>query len=182
MKVLFLTKETPSTYFESLGRFLAEKGIEVHVVCPSHELHIEGAHVHPVRVNLHANDGFEWCMLLNVELVRCATELAKNCAFDLVHGEEWSTIPASIACSKLLEKPLVMTFHSVEVERGARWPHSNLIHRLEMDGAREANAIILTHAKTSEVLKNEIPKEKIEVIPMEGDWQLKVLEIYGRLV
>jgi hypothetical protein len=181
MRVLFLTTKMQSSYFESLGRFLAGRKVEVHVICPTHGS-MEGIHVHPVHVNLQANDGFEWYMLLNVELVRCAAELTKTYAFDLIHGEEWCAIPASIACSKLLEKPLVVTFHSTEIERGARWPHSDLIRRLEMDGAKEASIVILTHAKTSEVLKGEVPKEKIEVIPMEGDWQLKVLEVYGRLV
>lgn len=190
--ILFIAREfnpgePVSDYCKALSQFLVERSIGAHVVCfgdhSSDEL-LSGISVHRVPFLLHGDNLFDWGMLINVEFVRRVRELAEKHSFDIIHANDWITLPAGIIASKLMRKPLVVTFHSIEHERGMRWPHSPVISDLEYDGAREAEAILVNNERTYEAIKvfGLNGKDIWLINPFQENWQAKVLVLYERVM
>jgi len=77
----------------------------------------------------------------------------------------------------------VITFSSIERERGMDKPHSEIIQKLELDAANDASAVIVTSEELGRSLVElGIPKEKVNTIVLEGEWPRKVLEVYARVI
>ena len=192
-KVLLLNKEftgseSVSEYTRSLARFLAGKGIEVHIVCfgnsaPEEKIG-EGVQVHRVPFVIHGDSLFNWSMLMNNELKRRARELFEDGGFDLIHGNDWITATSAISIAKFTEKPLVVTIHSTEKERGFGTKHSGMISEMEWMVAYEAGRVLANNGTTYSLLRNDfqVPEEKVRLIdPMKHGWQAEVLEVYERI-
>jgi glycogen(starch) synthase len=192
-KILLLNKEfvpgeSISEYTRSLAVFLAKKGIEVHIVCfgswPLDESLGENIHVHRVPLLIHGDNLFNWSMLMNNELKRRSREIFEGDGFDIIHGNDWITSTSAISIAKLTEKPLIVTIHSTEKERGFGTKHSGLISDMEWWLTYEAGCVISNNERTYWSLKNDLqlPDEKIRLIdPLKEGWQDAVLQIYQRV-
>ncbi len=191
-KVLLLSREfvdgeSTSEYSRSLANFLSENGIEVHIVCfgnPVSEESTGRIHVHKVPLLIHGDNLFNWSMLMNNELKRRSREIFDGIGFDIIHGNDWITSTAAISLAKLTEKPLIVTIHSTEKERGFSTPHSGMISDLEWWLTYEAGCVLANNQRTHWSLKNDLqlPEEKVRLIdPMEEGWQKQVLDIYQSL-
>jgi glycogen(starch) synthase len=192
-KILLLNKEfvpgeSISEYSRSLAVFLAQKGIEVHMVCfgswPLDESLGESIHVHRVPFLIHGDNLFNWSMLMNNELKRKSREIFEGEGFDIIHGNDWITSTSAISIAKFTEKPLIVTIHSTEKERGFGTKHSGLISDMEWWLTYEAGCVLSNNERTYWSLKNDlqIPDEKISLIdPLKEGWQNGVLQIYQRV-
>jgi len=191
-KVLFLTREfvngeSISEYVRSLALFLADKGIEVHIVCFSNSLEEtklgESIHVHKVPFLIHGNNFFNWSMLMNNELKRKSREIFEWKGFDIIHGNDWVTSTSAISMAKFTEKPLIVTIHSTEKERGFSTNHSGMISDMEWWLTYEAGCVLSNNESTYNSLRNDLqlPEEKIKLVsPLRKGWQNEVLEIYEK--
>ncbi len=189
-KVLLLSreltdKESVSEYVKSLAGFLASKGIEVHIVCFSsspEEVKLgERIHVHKVPLIIHGDNFFNWSMLMNNELKRCSREIFEWKGFDIIHGNDWVTSTSAISLAKFTEKPLIVTIHSTEKERGFGTKHSGMIFDMEWWLTYEAGCVLSNNERTCDSLRHDLqlPEEKIRLInPLQQGWQNEVLEIY----
>jgi hypothetical protein len=192
MNVLILIREfnpgePVSEYCRALAHLLLEEGMQPHVICFDDRASDQpeaGIWVHRVPLILHGDNLFDWGMLINVEFVRKVRELADRWPFDLIHANDWITLPAGMVSSKLLRLPLIITFHSIEHERGMRWPHSGIISNLEFDGASEAAAVLVNNQTTYRAIGVfGLPAERVWLIsPREPNWQMKVLHLYRRVI
>jgi glycosyltransferase involved in cell wall biosynthesis len=189
-KILLLSKEFVdgegiSEYVKSLARFLAEKGIEVHIVCfgncdPEQDIG-KRIHAHRVPLLIHGDNLFNWSMLMNNELKRRSREIFEADGFDVIHANDWITSAAAISIAKFTEKPLVVTIHSTENERGFGGKHSGLISDMEWWLTYEAGCVVSNNERTYHSLRSDLqlPDEKVRLInPLKQGWQNQVLQVY----
>jgi len=183
----FVDDESVSKYVKSLALFLAGRGIEVHIVCfsssPDESKIGEKIHIHRVPFMIHGDSLFNWSMLMNNELKRRSREIFEGPGFDIVHGNDWVTSTSAISIAKFTEKPLIVTIHSTEKERGFSTKHSGMISDMEWWLTFEAGCVVSNNQRTFSSLKHDLqlPEEKIRLIsPLEEGWEAKVLEIYER--
>jgi glycosyltransferase involved in cell wall biosynthesis len=190
-KVLLLSRELAcgegvSEYIRSLAAFLSGKGIEVHIVCFGSSAQDEelgpGVHVHKVPTLIHGDNLFNWSMMMNNELKRRSRELFHGEGFDVIHGNDWITSTAAISLAKFTDKPMVVTIHSTEKERGFGMPHSGMISDMEWWLTYEAGCVLSNNDRTYQSLRNDlqIPGDKVRLIdPLKAGWQAEVLEVYN---
>lgn len=191
MKTLILTKdfrqgEDISEHCRSLASYLDQQGVEVQVVCfnNGNTIEMDQVPVHEVDFILDGDNIYDWTMLMNNELKRVARGLVEDVEFDLIHAHEWTTLPAGITLKKLLEKPLAITIHSTENNRGFGGPHGALISEMEYRGTKEADLIIAPNHKVANSLKFDLdcsPEKLVQVDPFSTGWRQQVYEQYQRL-
>ncbi len=193
MKALFLAKdfrdgEGISEYCKSISSYMVENGHEAAIISfedGSYYSVDDRVDVHRVTVHFEGDNIYNWSMVLNNELKRQARELLDEEEFDVVHANDWTTIPGGVALSKYAEIPLVVTIHSTENERGFKGEHAAVISELEWQGTFEADRVLATkHDTRSSLLFDlEVPEEKLAVIdPYEDGWEEEVLNQYRELV
>ena len=188
--ILFISREfypgeAVSEYCKSIAQFLKGKGVKSHLICfdsYASDEELDSLTVHRVPFLLHGDSIFTWGMVMNIELMRRARELIESHNFDLIHINDWITIPTGTAISRFAEIPLVVTFHSIEHERGMGYPHSFVISDLEWDGANDASAILVHSKNTNEAIKVfNLPEEKINHTYLENNWEEKIWDVYKKL-
>ena len=183
----FVRGESISEYTRSLAAFLSSKGIDVHIVCfgdSAYDSDTDRIHIHKVPLIIHGDNLFNWSMLMNNEIKRRSREIFESEGFDVIHGNDWITSTSAISLAKFTEKPLIVTIHSTERERGFGTPHSGIISDMEWWLTYEACCVLSNNDKTYWSLKNDLqlPDDKIRMIdPMQDGWQERVLEIYNNL-
>lgn len=193
MKVLLLSKEFRdgegiSEYCKSISSYLVDQGHEAAIVSfddGSYYSVDDCVEVYRVPVHFDGDSIYSWAMVLNNELKSQARELFEEEDFDIIHANDWTTVPGGVALSRHLEKPLVVTIHSTENERGFEGDHAPLISELEWQGAFEADNVLATKqdTKNSLLFDLDVPEEKIDVIdPYSGEWEKRVLSKYEELV
>lgn len=193
MKVLLLSKdfrdgEGISEYCKSIAEHLVENGHDVTVVSfedGSHYSVDERVEVRRVPVHFEGDNIYNWAMVLNNELKQQARKVFDQEGFDIIHANDWTTIPGGVTMSRHLEKPLVVTIHSTENERGFEGDHGALISELEWQGSFEADLVLATKEGTADSLKFDldVPGEKLEVIdPYTEDWRDRILNRYKELM
>jgi hypothetical protein len=130
---------------------------------------------------MHGDSLFNWSMLMNNELKRRSREIFDGTGFDIIHANDWVTSTSAISLAKFTEKPLVVTIHSTENERGFGAKHSGIISDMEWWLTYEAGCVLSNNQRTYHSLRHDlqIPEEKIKLIdPLQEGWQEKVLAIY----
>ena len=184
-RILLLAKDFHNNeYVKQLGSFLAKQGKRVDLVyfdsCEKSEQVEVNFNAHSITLVLNADNIFNWAMLMNNEIKKKGRELFEKFGFDIIHGNDWITAPASMTLKKLTEKPLVMTIHSTEHVRGFGGPHGGIISDLEWWSGFEADYIISCDDKTFNSLRNDlkIPDSKLALIRPVEDWKEKTLDIY----
>lgn len=193
MKALLLSKdfrdgEGISEYCKSIAEYLVENGHEATIVSfedGSHYSVDERVEVRRVPVHFEGDNIYNWAMVLNNELKQQVRKVFDQEGFDIIHANDWTTIPGGVTMSRHLEKPLVVTIHSTENERGFEGEHGALISELEWQGGFEANLVLATRHGTADSLKFDldVPEEKLGVIdPYSEGWQDRILNKYKELM
>lgn len=193
MRVLILSKdfrdgEGVSEYCKNIAEHLVENGHEAVIVSfddGSYYSIDERVDVRRVPLYFEGDNLYNWSMMLNNELKREARELMDSKDFDVIHANDWTTIPGGIALKKHAEKPLLVTLHSTENERGFEGDHAPMISELEWQGGFEADHVLVTKedTKNSVLFDLDVPDEKVEVIdPYDHDWLSRILNKYEELV
>lgn len=189
MKVLLLSKdfrdgEGVSEYCKDIAEFLVDQGHEAAIVSfddGSYYSIDDRVEVKRVPLHFEGDNLYNWSMLLNNELKRQARELMDENDFDIIHANDWTTVPGGVTLSKHSEKPLMLTVHSTENERGFEGDHAEMISELEWQGAYESDKVLATNSGTADSLRFDldVPDEKIEIIdPFDHEWLSKLLKTY----
>ncbi|HPF44449.1 MAG TPA: glycosyltransferase family 4 protein [Syntrophomonadaceae bacterium] len=168
MKALMFSWEYPPNMVGGLGqhvydlsRFLARKGLTVHLITPrvkgtpDYEKD-SGVYIHRVGSPAGDEGNFKsWTFTFNSEAIREAVRInASIGGFDLVHAHDWLVAYAGRAVTKIFELPLVTTIHATEHGRnlGLHNRMQNEINEIEKNLALEAERIICC----SSYMKDEI--------------------------
>lgn len=192
MKVLILSKEFRdgegvSEYCKNISEYLVEQGHDVTILSfddGSYYSIRDEVNVERVPVPFEGDNIYNWSMILNNELKRQAAMQGED-FFDLVHANDWTTVPGAVTLAKHFDKPFVLTLHSTENERGFQGDHSDVISELEWQGVYEADRILTTNedTKNSVLFDLESPDDKVEVIdPYAENWRQRVLKNYQKLI
>lgn len=193
MKVLMLSRrftdgDDISEYCKHLSEHLVETGHEASIVAFEDETEYNvhnGVEVQRVPLHFDGDSLYNWAMMLNNEIKRVAREMENSESFDVIHANDWVTVPGAVTLAKHLEKPLVVTIHSTENERGFSGEHAPLISELEWQGTFEADRVLVNRedTKDSVLFDLDVPGEKVEVInPLEEGWQARVAEKYKEVL
>lgn len=94
-----------------------------------------------------------------------ATELASSQKFDVIHGHDWMTYPASLAAGAKANKPVILHVHSTEFERS--FPNIGQdIFELERKSFENASHLIAVSNLTKNILIEHylIDSKKITVV------------------
>ncbi len=168
MNVLIFSWEYPPHMVGGLGqhvfdlsRFLARKGIAVHIITPrvkgSPDYQIDsGVYIHRVGSPAKDEGNFKtWTFTFNSEAIREAVRINAGIGgFDIVHAHDWLVAYAGRSVAKIFEIPLVTTIHATEHGRnlGLHNRMQNEINEIEKNLALEAQKIICC----SSYMKEEI--------------------------
>lgn len=193
MRVLFLTRrfvdgDDVSEYVKALAEKLVEEGHNAVILAFDDGEYYsvnEGVKVERVPLHYEGDSLYSWSMMLNNEMKEKAREYLEGQDFDIIHANDWMTVPGATAVKKYSEKPFVFTMHSTENERGFSDPNSGVISELEWKGGYTADKLLVNKHSTydSAVHDLDIPGEKIEVTnPLTEGWRESVLKIYENLL
>jgi len=128
----------------------------------------------------------DWVLSLNIDFGRKGSEILHLKKFDIIHANEWITVPAAISLKKVFNIPLVLTVHSLEDERSPYVNNNyvNAIKQIEWLGCFNADKIITkTLATRDSILRfYQAPPQKIFAIPpfVEG-WTRATMDRYRNL-
>ncbi len=192
-KILILTgryqeNETVFDYCKNLAQFLGNKNIETHIICFDDYTSDETAdrfHLHKISFMLDGNNLFNWTMLMNNEIKRKARELFESIDFDVIHVNDWTAAPAGMTIAKLTGKPLILTLHSTEHERGFMKETSEVISSVEWWATYEASHVFVHNPRTVESVKEhlKLPEGKVTVLNTKHEnWQEKIEEVYEMVI
>lgn len=193
MKILFLTRrfvdeEDVSEYVKALAEHAVDKGHEAAILAfDDGEYYSVDERVDVERVPLHyeGDSLYSWSMMLNNEIKEKAREYLDQKDFDLVHANDWVTVPGATAVKKYFETPMILTVHSTENERGFSDPNSDVISELEWKGCHQSDKVLVNSQDTYNSLTYDldVPEDKIAVLnPLSDGWQETVLKIYEELL
>ena len=133
---------------------------------------------------IKGNNLFNWAMIMNTELGRAGREVYECYGFDIIHANDWLTIPVALSMARFAEKPLILSMHSTEKERGFGIDYSGLIHEIEGMGLHNASHILVDNEVTMRHVINDfnIEREKITLLtPFRDKWDERILELYKKL-
>jgi len=193
MNVVLLSKqfrdgEAVSEYTKNIAEYLVDEGHDVTVISfddGSYYSIDDRVSVERFPLHFDGDNIYNWSMMMNNEMKGKVKDLMEDEEFDVIHANDWTTIPGGVALSKHTEVPLALTLHSTENERGFGGEHSEVISELEWQGAYEADKVFVNKedTKNSVLFDLDTPEEKLELIdPLSGGWQKRVLNKYGELV
>lgn len=193
MKILILTRkfvdgDDVSEYVKKLAETLVEEGHEASVLAfDDGGYYSVDERVEVERVPLHyeGDSLYSWSMMLNNEMKEKAREYLKEEDFDVIHANDWVTVPGATAIKKHFERPFVLTVHSTENERGFNDPNSEVISEMEWKGCYNADRIFVNSQSTydSVVHDLDVPEEKLELLnPLSDEWAESVLKNYENLL
>lgn len=192
MNIVLISKqfsdgEAISEYIKTIAEYLVDQGHEVCVVSfddGSYYSIDDRVDVLRAPLDFDGDNLYNWSMMMNNELKE---QVMQNIGedVDLIHANDWITVPGGVALSKKLERPLVLTFHSTENERGFEGEHAEIISELEWQGVYESDQILTTKedTKNSVLFDLDAPDDKVDVVdPFSHGWPERVLNKYRELV
>ncbi|MFB6193051.1 MAG: glycosyltransferase family 4 protein [Candidatus Nanohaloarchaea archaeon] len=193
MKALILSKEFRdgegvSEYVKNLSEYLVEEGNEVTIVSfdDKSDYHVDDrVKVQKEPLLFEGDNIYNWAMMMNNELKNKARQIIETQDYDIIHCNDWITVPGGISLKKHLELPLVVTIHSTENERGFEGNHAELISELEWQGTFEADKVFVNRdeTKNSVLFDLDVPGEKVKTVdPYSPDWQSRILNTYQEIV
>lgn len=187
--VLLLSKqikdgEPVSEYVKSLASYLNDEGLKVSIVSfddgSYYSLDPE-INVYRFPLNFDGSNIFNWSMMMNNELKGQVMENIDSDSIDVIHANDWTTVPAAVSLSKYLERPMFFTVHSTEQQRGFGTEQSEVISELEWQGVYEAEKVFANNEDTKNSLLFDLdaPGEKMKVIrPLTEAWESRILKTY----
>ncbi|WP_414837629.1 glycosyltransferase family 4 protein [Candidatus Nanosalina sp. VS9-1] len=187
--VLLLSKqikddEPVSEYVKSLASYLNNEGLQVSIVSfDDGSYYSLDSDIEVYRFPLHFDGSniFNWSMMMNNEIKGQVMENIDTASIDVIHAHDWTTVPAAISLSKVLERPMMLTFHSTEQQRGFGTEHSEMISELEWQGAYESVKVFANNedTKNSLLFDLDVSEDKIEFVsPLTEAWQSRILKAY----
>ena len=193
MRALLLTKEFRdgegvSEYCKNLAEYLVEQGHNATIVSfdDKAEYNVdERVTVQKVPLPFKGDNIYSWAMMMNNELKNRAREIVEAGDYDLIHCNDWSTVPGGVSLKKHLGLPLAVTIHSTENERGFEGEHAELISELEWEGTFEADFVFVTKddTKNSVLFDLDVPEKKLKTVdPYSHDWQSRILNTYKEIL
>ena len=193
MRVLILSRrftdgEDISEYCKHLSSHLVENGHDVKIIAFEDGTGYsvdERVDVRRTPLHFEGDSLYNWAMMLNNEIKRVARELEEDDSFDLIHANDWVTVPGGVTLAKHLEKPFVVTVHSTENERGFSGEHAPLISELEWQGAFEADRVFVNRSETRQSVLHDldVPDDKVMTVdPLEHGWESRILENYEEVL
>jgi glycogen synthase len=181
----FSDGEGVSEYCKSIAERLVEEGHKATIVSFEDGSHFSiREEVNVVRVPLHfdGDNMFNWAMMLNTEINGAVKGACDPEEIDLIHANDWATVPGGTTLAKHLEVPLVTTVHSTENERGFNGGHAQMISELEWKAGFESQKVLATNhgTKNSLLFDLDMPEDKVEVVdPYSDGWLERMIEIYS---
>lgn len=193
MNIVLLSKqfrdgESVSEYTKNIAEYLVDEGHDITVISfddGSYYSIDDRVSVERFPLHFDGDNIYNWSMMMNNEMKGRVKELMGEEEFDVIHANDWTTIPGGVSLSKHTEVPLALTLHSTENERGFGGEHSEVISELEWQGAYEADRVFVNKedTKNSVLFDLDTPEEKLELIdPLSDGWQKRVLNKYRELV
>lgn len=189
MHVVYLAREFSdgeaiSKYCKSIANELVERGDEATIVAFDNGSHYsvkEDIDVRRVPMNFDGSNIFNWAMMLNNQIKGEVSRMLDEKDVEIIHANDWATVPGGITLSKHLEVPLIITIHSTENQRGFEGQHASMISELEWKGGFEADKVLATNenTKNSLLFDLDVPEDKIVLAnPYMHDWQQIILNLY----
>ena len=189
MHVLLLSKqikdgEPVSEYVKSLASYLNDEGLKVSIVSFDDGAYYSlssDINVYRFPLQFEGSNIFNWSMMMNNELKGQVMDNIETDSIDVIHANDWTTVPAAVSLSKVLERPMFFTVHSTEQQRGFGAEHSEMISELEWQGVYEADKVLANNedTKNSLIFDLDAPEDKMDVIsPLREAWQSRVLKTY----
>jgi hypothetical protein len=201
-RVLFLTWEYPpremspiARYCDELTKRLAHR-MDVIVVTfddwkankTSFSLEENGLYVFYVKNPIaHTPSPLLWSLTLSSEMERVASDVWHQMEgkIDVIHANDWITLPSAIALKKAFKVPLVMTFHSIEPVRVKESdPYVEAIKKIEWQGTYDSDRIIVSNLWMKYQLMQHygVPDEKIDVCTPDWEkWHRDVRDVYEKV-
>ena len=187
--VLLLSKqikdgEPVSEYVKSLASYLNDEGLKVSIVSFDDGAYYSlSSDINVYRFPLHFDGSniFNWSMMMNNELKGQVMDNIDAESIDVIHANDWTTVPAAVSLSKYLERPMFFTVHSTEQQRGFGTEHSEMISELEWQGIYEADRVFANNEDTKNSLLFDLdaPEDKMSVIsPLTEAWESRILKTY----
>ncbi len=177
--------EKLTEYCKRIASFLDKKDVDVHLVCfgeHEREERIENINLHEFSFKMHGDNYFSWSMLLQTRFMEKIEDIIEKENVRLIHANDWTAVPASLTASKLHDLPFILTYHSVENERGMHNPHSHQISDLEWEGVEEASYVIVHKQKTADAMEvYDLPENKVKLLADEN-WEEDIFEIYKKVL
>lgn len=183
----FRDGEAISEYCKSIAEYLVDNGHEADIVAfddGSYYSIDDRVNVKRVPLNFEGDNLYNWAMMLNNQIKGKVKDLCDQEDIDIIHANDWVTVPGGIALAQHLEVPLVVTMHSTENERGFDGEHSSMISELEWKGGFEAEKVFATKedTKNSLLFDLDLPGDKVVLAdPYSHDWLETILNIYRQL-
>jgi hypothetical protein len=92
-------------------------------------------------------------------------------------------VPAALIAKNRFQLPFIVTYHSIEEERGMGQKHSQQISNLEWQGTKESSYVIVHEEKTREAMEVfDLPDEKVKFFSTDSEgWKDKIFDIYQQV-
>lgn len=179
MKVLMIGWEMPPKFNGGTGRHCYElsktlsKKCSISYIIPSFNLpENPPKEFNIIPINIDKN-GFDDNYLGEIELVKKYNNKIikyfknKKFDYDIIHGHDWIVVSSLERLKKEYNKPVIMTYHSLEKDRTGKIISESEIFHLEKKGGLIADKIISVSDILKQDLKNiyGIDEEIIKVIP-----------------
>lgn len=183
----FSDGEAISEYCKSISHYLIENGEDASIVAfddGSYYSVNDEIDVKRVPLNFDGDNLYNWSMMLNNQIKGEVKKIFDKDEIDIIHANDWCTVPGGITLAKHLEVPLVVTIHSTENERGFEGKHAAMISELEWKGGFEAEKVFATNegTKNSLLFDLEVPGDKVVLAdPYSPDWLETILNEYRQL-
>lgn len=192
MKALFLARkfedgDSVSEYIKSLAEYLVEKNHQATIIAFDNDQNYsvdERVNVERVSMFYEGDSLYSWAMMLNNELKKKAREYINQENVDIIHANDWMTVPAATAIKQKYETKMMLTIHSTENERGFNDPNSQVISELEWKGSTHSEKIFVNTQDTYNSVSHDldISENKVEKInPLTENWQPRILEHYKEM-
>lgn len=184
--VMFLTQkysegEHHTEYCKEIASKISEEGGETHLVCfgeGERDRKAGDINLHEFSFQLHGDNYFSWSMLIQTEFMRKIRQVLRKNKVQVVHANDWFTVPAALTAKKLFGLPFLITYHSVENERGMDKPHSHQISDLEWQGIEGASYVVVHDEKTADAMETfEMPRDKLKLLDGHG-WKQELVDLY----
>ena len=193
MKILILTRrfvdgDDVSEYVKRLAEEAVSRGHEAFILAFDDGGYYsvdERVEVNRVPLHFEGDSLYSWSMMLNNEMKEKAREYLEEEDFDIIHANDWMTVPGATAIKKQFERPFVLTVHSTENERGFNDPNSEVISEMEWKGCYNADKVFVNSQSTydSVAYDLDVPEEKLELLdPLNEGWSESVIKNYENLL
>ena len=152
-----------SVQVKRISEVLADKGIDTHIIAydplkadSSDEM--GGVKIHYIGHYIRTYSPLTWSLTLSMDVNRKVSDIYHDEGpIDIIHSHDWTTFPSGIKLHRILNRPFVSNFYSIESWRS--WNTINnytlSVRNIEFKAGKESDKLYTINPW----LKNEIVKE-----------------------